>query len=107
MIAYFGRGYVQITWWENYAKASQYLGRGFDLLFDPEIVKEPLVAYRIMSEGMRMAAIFSKTRFENYFSGSNRDYIGARAMVNGTDHAVDIAKIAESFEAILLDARKK
>jgi hypothetical protein len=33
--AYFGRGYVQLTWWSNYAKAGAALGRGLDLQPSP------------------------------------------------------------------------
>jgi hypothetical protein len=37
--------------------------------------------------------------------GAVTDYVGMRAMVNGTDHAADIAAIARQFETILLDAK--
>jgi hypothetical protein len=34
---YFGRGYVQLTWWSNYVDAGVALNRGLDLLFDPPV----------------------------------------------------------------------
>jgi hypothetical protein len=106
--AYFGRGYVQLTWWENYISAGIRLGRGFDFLFDPEIVKQPEIAYRLMSDGMRLGVGFANgRRFSMYFSGMTRDYVGARAMVNGTNEAHAIATIAELFEAILLASKKQ
>lgn len=99
---YFGRGYVQLTWWSNYAKASVALGRGFELLLDPELVKTPEVAYKLMSLGMRTGKIFANGRkFKNYFTDSATNYEGARGMVNGKDHAADIAKLARKFESVL------
>jgi Chitinase class I len=103
--AYFGRGYVQLTWWSNYAKAGVALGKGLDLLFDPELVKQPETAYAIMSHGMRTGQGFANGRtFSQYFVGDQTNYIGARAMVNGSDHAAAIADIAVDFEAVLLAA---
>lgn len=103
--AYYGRGYVQLTWWSNYAKAGTTIGLGLDLLLDPEKVKEPRIAYALMSHGMRTGQGFANgRRFSQYFNGAQTDYVGARRMVNGQDHAEDIAVLAEKFEAILLKA---
>jgi hypothetical protein len=33
--SYFGRGFVQLAWWTNYATAGSFLGRGLDFLFNP------------------------------------------------------------------------
>ncbi len=105
--AYYGRGYVQLTWWSNYAKAGVALGRGLDLLLNPELVKEPETAYAVMSHGMRTGFGFANGhKFAEFFSGKNRDYKHARKMVNGMDHAEDVAKLAEAFEKILLDSRR-
>lgn len=99
---YFGRGYVQLTWWSNYAKASVALGRGFELLLHPERVKTPEIAYELMSLGMRTGKIFANGRkFKNFFTGSATNYEGARGMVNGKDHADDIARLARKFESVL------
>jgi hypothetical protein len=104
--AYYGRGYVQLTWWSNYVQASVAIGRGLDLLLNPELVKEPKIAYAVMSHGMRTGFGFANGRkFADFFSGKSRDYKHARKMVNGMDHAEDIAKLAEVFEQILLDSR--
>lgn len=104
--AYFGRGYVQLTWWSNYAKAGFPIGRGFDLLLDPDLVKQPRIAYAVMAHGMRTGFGFANGhKFSQYFIGKNRDYKHARKMVNGMDHAEDIAKLAEMFEDVLLAAR--
>ncbi|MFZ2268143.1 MAG: hypothetical protein WAV95_11265 [Azonexus sp.] len=102
---YFGRGYVQLTWWSNYAEGGASIGRGLDLLFDPELVKQPEVAYALMAQGMITGSGFANgRRLERYFSEKKSDYKGARAMVNGSDCADKIAELAECFEKILLQA---
>jgi predicted chitinase len=102
---YFGRGYVQLTWWSNYAAAGVAIGRGFDLLVDPDLVKDPKIAYEIMSIGMRTGKIFANGRkFDDYFRQGISDYKKARRMVNGNDHAEEIADIARKFEKVLKEA---
>ena len=79
------------------------IGRGLSLLLDPELVKTPEIAYALMSLGMRTGKSFANGhKFSDYFSAQRTDYVGARAMVNGSDHANDIAVIAQKFEAALL-----
>jgi hypothetical protein len=102
-LSYYGRGYVQLTWWSNYAKAGVVIGRGLDLLFNPELVKEPATAYSLMSRCMCTGAGFANgRRFSHYFCGTLTDYVNARAMVNGSDHRNEIAAIATRMEKILL-----
>ena len=104
--SYFGRGYVQLTWWDNYLRASVELGRTTEFLMDPDRVEDPATAYKIMSHGMRTGTIFANGRkLADYFTGTRSDYVGARAMVNGVDHNDEIAAIAEKFEAALLASR--
>ena len=52
---YRGRGYVQITGRANNARltARLHLGPAEDMVADPDQALRPVVAYRIMSEGMR------------------------------------------------------
>jgi predicted chitinase len=42
---YYGRGYVQLTWQENYASLGQSLGLGDDLLVNPDNALIPQTAY--------------------------------------------------------------
>lgn len=106
--AYFGRGYVQLTWWSNYASSGAAIGRGLDLLLDPELVKTPEIAYALMSHGMRTGKGFANGhKFSQYFAGEVTQYEAARRMVNGNDHAADIAALARKFERILLAASGK
>jgi hypothetical protein len=103
---FFGRGYVQLTWWSNYVAAGVAISRGLDLLLDPEQVKDSSVAYKIMSLGMRTGDIFANGHsFTDYFDDTTTDYKGARHMVNGRDHAREIAEIALKFEKVLSAAR--
>jgi hypothetical protein len=104
--AYFGRGYVQLTWWANYAKAGANLGVGLDLLKDPDKVMEPATAYALMSYGMRTGKGFANGhKFADYFAGTDRNYTAARHMVNGHDHAAEIALLAGKFEDLLYECR--
>lgn len=102
---YFGRGYVQLTWWSNYAQASIVLGKKFDLLFFPDLVLNPEIAYKLMSYAMRTGKFFANNHSFSHYFGCLTDYKGARAMVNGNDHADDIAEIARKFEVILIKSK--
>jgi hypothetical protein len=105
-LAFYGRGYVQLTWWENYAKAGVNQGAGLAYLTNPKLVMEPATAYAIMTLGMRTGKGFANGhKLSDYISGTECDYVGARHMVNGTDCAQQIAGIAQVFEDILYDAR--
>jgi hypothetical protein len=105
--SYYGRGYVQLTWWANYAAAGVAVGRGLELLFNPELVKDPPVAYSLMSHAMRTGDGFANGhRFVNFFSVSKTDYKNARTMVNGHDHADEIAAYAKTFETVLMKSKK-
>jgi hypothetical protein len=99
---YFGRGFVQLTWWSNYAEAGVLIGQGLDLLLDPDSVDEPELAYRIISTGMRTGRGFAHGHtFREFFHGQHTDYVHARKMVNGMHHAQEIGQLAERFEQVL------
>lgn len=96
---------MQLTWWSNYAASGIAIEQGLDLLLDPERVKQPAVAYALMSNGMRTGKGFANGhKFSKYFTATVSDYSGARHMVNGSDHSADISAIAVKFEAILRKA---
>jgi hypothetical protein len=105
---YYGRGFVQLTWWANYANAGVMLGRGLDLLFEPDLVDEPQTAYDIISTGMRTGGSFAnRHKFADYFHDTHTDYVGARAMVNGSSGQHEVAGFAQRFEKVLFDAKPK
>jgi hypothetical protein len=104
--AYYGRGLVQLTWWNTYASAGIVLGLGLELLFKPERLLEFELSYLIMTIGMLEGKSFANGRkCSDYFTDSKTDYAGARAMVNANDPLVEIVNTALAFEALLLAAR--
>lgn len=86
---FYGRGYVQLTWYENY----QLMGRllGLNLLASPELAMNPYVASRIMFEGMLRGSSnfgdFTGKCLEMYFNEKTEDPINARRIINGLDCA--------------------
>ncbi|QHJ01320.1 hypothetical protein GT347_27030 [Xylophilus rhododendri] len=97
---YFGRGYVQLTWQQNYAAIGMALGLGRELEIHPEKVLDPGIAYDVMSYGMRHGT-FTGKRLQSYFSASLADYLNARRIINGTDCAESIAGYANRFQTML------
>jgi hypothetical protein len=111
---FYGRGYVQLTWEDNYRKASFKLTgqkaaidgtavtiAAKTLLEHPDYAMQPEVAYAIASRGMR-DGWFTGKKLSNYISeGNPPDYIGARRIINGTDRAPEIATMAGQFELLL------
>jgi putative chitinase len=98
--AYYGRGYVQLTWEENYRKMSEDLNLGDEVLIHPGRALEPAIAYRIMSYGMRQGS-FTGKRLGDYIHGSGCDYYHAREIINALDSAERVQGYAEKLEAIL------
>lgn len=95
---YYGRGYVQLTWLENYAKASQKIG--VDFVKEPDRVMEPRLAAAIMFDGMA-EGWFTGKKLGDYIIGTKVDYRSARRIINGTDKAAQIAGYAVAFEKAL------
>ena len=91
---FYGRGLVQITWYENYAKASKKVG--IDLIQSPEKALESSVATRIMFYGMT-EGWFTGKKLSDYFGSGKEDWINARRIINGTDRAVQIADYGKKF----------
>ena len=99
---YDGRGYVQLTWKANYANIGAGLGLGNTLLLHPEHALEPRTAYEIMSYGMRNGS-FTRKKLADYINATGCDYVNSRRIINGLDHALEIAGFAESLEQLLRD----
>jgi putative chitinase len=79
---YFGRGYVQVTWAENYKKIDRILGT--DTYHHPEQMLDPAVAAPAAAIGMR-DGIFSGRSLADYGYGDNFDWLGARSIINDGD----------------------
>jgi putative chitinase len=102
---YRGRGYVQITGRGQYETITKVLGLSEieNLIEDPDQALRPLVAYRIMSHGMRHG-IFTQKKLSDYINDEGCDYKNARRIINGTDKCELIASYAVTLEKILRGA---
>jgi putative chitinase len=123
---YAGRGDVQLTGETNYEKAEDALrsdypdlvaqyeartGKTFDLTVgdqpnddrDPDAAMDPVIAYAIMSFGMR-TGMFTGRKLSDFLNDKRTDYKNARRIINGTDEATKIAGYAHEFEDILTSA---
>lgn len=101
-VRFCGRGYVQLTWKVNYAKAGAKLG--VDLVANPDKAMRPDIAARIMREGM-VEGWFTGKALKDYLPaarGTLGRYTAARRIINGTDKAALIAGYAMQFEAALV-----
>lgn len=81
---YYGRGFVQLTWYELYEKFSKILG--IDLLNFPEKALEPKIASEIIVKGM-MQGLFTGAKLTRYINEKTKDSINARRVVNLLDKA--------------------
>lgn len=95
---WFGRGFVQITWQRNYIKAGQKLD--LDLTSDPDVVMQPDIAAKILVAGS-MGGWFTGKSIPDYITLSKSDFKEARRVINGTDKAQTIARLAEQYDAAL------
>lgn len=91
---YYGRGYVQLTHETNYQKYQDLLHQ--PLVANPELALRPDIALFVLVHGMRTGT-FAGRKLSDYISGSNRNFIRARAIVNGSDRAALIAGYAEQW----------
>lgn len=99
---YYGRGYVQLTWADNYRKMNEALRlTGSDNLYlYPSNALKPEIAYKIMSIGMR-EGMFTGRSLDSCISGASCDYFKARKIINGTDRAVTIQGYAQQLEVAI------
>ncbi|AYG66744.1 MULTISPECIES: hypothetical protein [unclassified Rhizobium] len=93
---YRGRGLVQITGRDNYAK--------YGIADDPDMALDARKAVEILFDGM-INGRFTGKKLADYFSATSSDWIGARRIINGKDRAADIAKLAKKFAAAIECAR--
>lgn len=79
---YYGRGFVQLTWENNYRKMSDFLG--VDLVKNPDLALNPKYAAQILVYGM-MKGSFTGKKLSDYINSSKQDFYNARKIVNGLD----------------------
>jgi hypothetical protein len=93
---YYGRGYVQLTWYDNYVCQDTKLALGGALVKDPDLALDPEIATQILFGGMRDGD-FTGKKLADYFTPTVTDWYNARRIVNATDQATTIAGYAEKF----------
>lgn len=98
---WYGRGYVQLTWEDNYIRAGDKLDE--DLTTNPDDVMEPETSYEIMLQGM-VEGWFTGVCLNDYICPGKTDYVGARKIINGTDKASTIAGYADKMAKCLQSA---
>lgn len=95
---YYGRGFVQLTWLDNYKKYAELFD--VDIVNNPDLVMDFKLSFNIMVHGMKNGTYTGK-KVGDYIGNLKADYVGARRVINGTDKAQMIADHANKFERIL------
>ena len=96
-----GHGYVQVTGRANYEGWSNRLDQ--DFVHTPDLMADPDNAAQIAVEGMKDGTFTGQKLDDFYNDDGTYDYEGARVIINGTDHATDIANRAIKIEKAIKD----
>ena len=104
--AYYGRGFVQLTWRRNYEAMGKLLH--VDLVNHPTMALQLAIATQILFEGMLRAdsgvGDFTGLALDDCFNATREDWTRARAIINGTDHAAEIGQAGRTIYGILKSA---
>jgi hypothetical protein len=92
--SWLGRGLVQLTHRDNYARLSNRIG--VDLLGDPTLAMDMDVALQIMFLGMENGD-FTGASLPQFFDGKKEDWVNARKIINRLDKALQIADYGRAF----------
>lgn len=100
---YYGRGQVQLTWYDNYRKMGELLG--IDLVNHPELALDMNISTAILFEGMTTGESFrgdfTGKHLGQYFNDKTEDWTNARRIINGLDKANLIGGYGRLFYAAL------
>lgn len=101
---YYGRGYVQLTWEENYKKAEDILDSSYGMDCPcheyPHRMLEAEPAAVVLYDGM-IDGWFTGVGLPEFFNTDEEDAVNARKIVNGLDKAEQIAGYYRDFKAAL------
>ena len=106
---YKGRGYLQLTGRGNYSRVNEWLGLAgtdSDVVKQPERVMDPEIAYRVAGAMMSQGLVTGR-KLADFINNQNTDYTNARKIINGLNHAEEIANSAKKFEQILRESVSK
>lgn len=105
---FYGRGYVQLTWRENYEKLGNILE--IDLVKNPDELLKPSISYEVAALGMREGLFRSypngsPVKLSDYINETKTDFIRARNIINGDveKNGPTIAVFASTLLNILND----
>ena len=113
---YFGRGFCQLTWRENYSYATSRLklGGNDDLEWHADRALDPKIAAAVLYAGMMEGWFRPPNALPLYFSETANDSYGSREIVNGDKHiipswanGVSIGKLIAGYHEHFLTALKK
>jgi predicted chitinase len=96
---YYGRGFSQLTWLENYEKESKRLS--IDLVNNPDLILTDIDTAANSHVHCMVNGVYTGKKLSDYINAKKCDYINARRIINGTDQAELIASYAEKFCKIL------
>ena len=93
---YYGRGFVQLTWYDNYQKQDDKLNLNGQLVKVADTALDLQIATDILFGGMRDGD-FTGVGLAKYLNDAQTDYYNARKIVNGLDQASTIQGYAVKF----------
>jgi putative chitinase len=115
--AYYGRGFVQLTWADNYKRCDEELGLegGGSCYWHPELQLEPKLAAETMFQGMEEGWFrgdeAGRQTLTRYFDQGIDDPYGAREIINGDKSkvpswsgGVSIGNLIKGYHVAFLNA---
>ena len=91
---YYGRGLVQLTWFENYEQFGKLLS--IDLLNNPDLMLKMDVSVAVLFKGMT-GGLFTGASLGKFITEEVTDFTNCRRIINGMDKAAMIAGYAVKF----------
>jgi hypothetical protein len=79
---YYGRGFVQITWYDNYRKLGKRLGVGDQLAKNPDMALDYDFGADLLVVGIK-EGLYRKHKMSDFVTDSGVDYFEARNIING------------------------
>lgn len=92
---YYGRGDVQLTWWDNYKRATDELGA--DFLNNPDLALDPKHSADILVTGSMQGWFTAQSIPDHITYGHYDEFVEARRVINGVDKKDMIARYAKIF----------
>ena len=110
---YYGRGYVQLTWKDNYARATAELElTGLDdLVVHAANALDPVIAAKVMYRGMYRGWFRSDSKgpqtLPRYFSATANDAYTAREIINGDKATIPSWSYGQSIGSLIAGYHQK